>query len=666
MNRIKDKILIVDDEEIVRESIGAILEDAGYSIQLACNGKEGMEQLNDHEPDLLISDLTMPVIDGFQLLEHAVHIYPQMPVIVISGAGAVEQAVKAVHKGAWDYLVKPVIDMDALIHSVQKAIERSHLIKENTRHQHQLEELVESRTHELKGAYKELQTAHNSLSKKENYYRKLLERSNDIITVMGPDGTVRYQSPSVKRILGYEAGTLTGSPYTENMHNDDKMRFNETIRQIRTEQQSEATVVFRFRDSQNAWRTIESIIRNLSDDDSINSILMNSRDITERCRLESQLRHAQKMEAIGALAGGVAHDFNNILQAIQGFSDLALTKIDPGSQAHMFLEQVLIAGERAGELIKQILTFSRPNEQERKNLKMQPIIKETLKFLRSSLPSTIKISENIETDCPSVYADPTQIHQIIMNLSTNAFHPMQENGGTLKVSLKSENIHPSSHISPQGLYLHLTIADTGYGMPTEVREHIFEPFFTTKGPGEGTGLGLATTHGIVREYGGHITVNSAPGEGTKFDIYLPAIQEQEEEETATPDMPEELKRGTESIMFVDDEVTLTELAKNLLSDLGYQISAFTDSTKALKTFQSNPDSCDILITDYTMPDIRGDELIAETRKIKPDIPVILCSGFRDQLDQKDLEDINVNCFLNKPFTTKEITEAVRRCLDRCS
>jgi len=388
-------------------------------------------------------------------------------------------------------------------------------------------------------------------------------------------------------------------------------------------------------------------------------------DVTERKRLESQLRQSQKMEAMGTLAGGIAHDFNNILSSVIGYTEIALDDVPQGSVLHSNLQEVFQAGCRARGLVKQIIAFSRQSDLEKKALEISPLVKETLKFLRASIPTTIDIRENMETDLNPVMTDPTQINQILMNLCTNAAHAMQEKGGTLEVGLDNVMLADSdfksrhSDMNP-GPYLKLSISDTGHGMSPNVLERIFDPYFTTKEMGEGTGLGLAVVHGIVKALDGTVTVYSERGKGSTFNVYLPAITSDVEPEF---NAVESIPTGNERILFIDDEQPIVNLAKQVMERLGYDVVTKTDSIEALRLIQTNPAEFDLVITDLTMPNMAGDALAQEIMRIRPDIPIILCTGFSKRISEEKAKDLGIRAFINKPILKPEIAETIRKVLD---
>lgn len=386
----------------------------------------------------------------------------------------------------------------------------------------------------------------------------------------------------------------------------------------------------------------------------------------ERHNLEALLQQAQKMEAIGTLAGGIAHDFNNILSPILIHAELAQLDLPPHSSVHQNLDEILKAGKRAKSLVLQILAFSRQGKQERILLKIGTVIAEALKLLRALLPTTIEIDQDINgVESDTVLADPTQIHQILMNLSTNAAHAMRENGGILKVTLSEEHLDSASesaspYLKP-GAYLRLTVSDTGCGMDQELIKKIFVPYFTTKEPGEGTGLGLAVVHGIVKSYGGAIRVDSEPGRGTEFVIYLPRV---ESGGVLKTDHSRLLPGGNESVLLVDDEKEMIDAVQAMLERLGYRVTARTSSIEALEVFRSKPGEFDLVITDQTMPNMTGENLAKELLALSPEIPIVLCTGFSESFNEWKAKSLGVRAYLMKPILMNEMATVIRNVLEK--
>ncbi len=388
-------------------------------------------------------------------------------------------------------------------------------------------------------------------------------------------------------------------------------------------------------------------------------------EMTERTRMEEQLRQAQKMEAIGTLAGGIAHDFNNILAAIIGFTEMVLDDVSDNPFVQQRMERVLKAGLRGRDLVRQILTFSRRSDEEKKALHLSPLIQETFKLLRASIPTTIEMKLDLDTNRDLAYADPSQIQQIIMNLCTNASHAMREKGGTLEVSLRAITIDtgellPEPDMAP-GEYLVLSVRDTGLGMDDRVMKRIFEPFFTTKEKGQGTGLGLSVVYGIVKSHKGGIRVSSRPGQGSVFSVYLPAARAEAEVERETVSW-DTLPTGTERILLVDDEEPIVELGQGVLRRLGYTVVAKRSGREALETFRKDG-AFDLVITDQTMPEMTGVMLAAELLKLRPDLPVILCTGYSESVSRETAQEVGIREFLMKPLSKRELAGAVRRALE---
>lgn len=384
----------------------------------------------------------------------------------------------------------------------------------------------------------------------------------------------------------------------------------------------------------------------------------------ERRKLERQLYESQKMQAIGTLAGGIAHDFNNILGAIIGYAEMATCQPDP-KKLQRYMDQILSASMRAKDLVSQILTFSRHSEHDKKPMDVRIIAKETLKLLRSTMPVSIEIRQSIENIPYTINGDPTQMHQIIMNICTNAAHAMGERGGILDFSLTRETLSLSQADDLQlkpGEYVRLTISDDGCGIEPAVIDRIFDPFFTTKKIGEGTGLGLAVVYGIVKNHDGHVRVRSEPGCGASFDIYLPQLEGNHAAVSEAADM-EPIAGGRERILFVDDEKPLVDLARRNLSALGYCVTACSDSQEALTLFQSDPDGFDLIITDMTMPKISGSELTRQITCLRPAQPIILCTGFSEYINPEKATQMGIKDFILKPLSRKTLASAVRKALD---
>jgi PAS domain S-box-containing protein len=400
------------------------------------------------------------------------------------------------------------------------------------------------------------------------------------------------------------------------------------------------------------------------------AIISTVRDITDRKRiekerlaLEAQLQQAQKMESIGTLAGGIAHDFNNILGIILGNAELAMDDVPEWNPAKFNLKEIRTASLRAKDVVRQLLSFARKTRLEKKPTNIAPIIKESLKLLRSSIPTSIDFHRNIPVDVDTILADPTQINQVLINLCTNANHAMPD-GGIIDVTLKNVALDKNAtgqypDLNP-GRYVNLTVSDTGHGISKEDIDRIFDPYFTTKDVGKGTGMGLAVVHSIVKEHNGVMTVKSELGKGTTFNIFFPAVEKEAVIETKTD---EKLPMGNEKILFIDDEQSIVTIAKQMLERLGYEVDAKMSSIEALELFRSRPAQFDLVITDLTMPKMTGDKLVREILTIRPDIPIILCTGFSEKIDEKIAKEMGAAGYIEKPIDQHDFAFNVRKVLD---
>jgi PAS domain S-box-containing protein len=642
------RLLTIDDEEPIRRSIRAFFEDQGWEFWEAADGETGLSVFREKDPDVVLVDLRMPGRSGLEVIDTLAGEAPETPVVVLSGTGAVADAIEAIRRGAWDYVSKPIVDMAALEHVVEGVLERARLRAEVRQYHEHLEEEVTRRTLELRES--------------EEKYRTVVENSNDAVFI-AQDGVVKFPNTKALDLTGYSADELARMPFPDLIHPDDREMVVERHRRRLTGEDLPTNYSFRIvrKDGNELWGQLNAVLIAW---DGRPATLNVVRDFTEQRRLEAQLQQAQKMEAIGTLAGGIAHDFNNILTPIIVRTEIALLDVPPGNPIRNHLEQVLIAAERAGELVRQILTFSRQGEQKRNPLRMGLIIKEALKFLRSSLPTTIEIHQEITCEA-AVMVDPTEIHQVIMNLCTNAAHAMRRKGGLLDVRLDETVLGPDAPGWVPGLnagpYQRLSVRDTGTGMESWMLEKIFDPYFTTKDKGEGTGLGLAVVHGIVASLGGTICVESRPGEGSLFTVFIPAIAT-----TVLPEAPkpEALLQGCgERVLLVDDEEGMLEAITAMLRKLGYEVDFRTDPREALDVFRANPERYDAVITDQTMPGITGAELAAQILHIRPDIPIILCTGYSELVTDERAKALGIREFVMKPIVMREMARTIRRALE---
>ncbi len=529
------RVLVVDDMLKNIQVIGTMLREQGYMVSIAQNGEEALKLCEKEMPDLILLDIMMPGMDGFEVCRKlkADETTKNIPVIFLTGLTGMENKIHGFNIGVVDYVTKP----------------------------------VES--------------------------KELLARINTHLTVS-----------CLQRELA-EA--------------------NEKLEE---------------------------------------KVLLRTRELAQ---MDEALRHAQKMEAIGTLAGGIAHDFNNVLNVILGYSELLEHDLPDGSNNKNFAEAIRSAALRAADLIRQILTFSKQQEHEQLPTKLHHTLKEVIKFLGGSLPATIELNQKISLDCPYVLADPTQIHQITMNLCANAYHAMRETGGTLEIVLDKINIDTEESLwhpdLTEGEYVRIAIKDSGHGMDKETIQRIFEPYFTTKPIDEGTGLGLATVHGIVNSHRGAIEVVSELNKGSTFTVYLPVLEIEATSEITklkSEDFPDLNGR----VLFVDNAQTNVILGKILLDKLGCKVVGLRNSQKALDTFRQNPEDFDLVIADQTMPHLTGYELSKLLLDIRPDIPIIMITGHSDIVDEQKAKAIGIREFLMKPLNIETLAKTIQCVLEK--
>ena len=488
-------------------------------------------------------------------------------------------------------------------------------------------------------------------------------QASEAIIITSPDGIITFANPAFESITGYLSNETVGqNPRILKSGRHDQAFYAKLWNTVLSGQRWSGRIVNRRKDGR--LYTAECSISPVKDQNGhIVNFVWVTRDITTELQLEEKLSHAQKMEAIGTLAGGIAHDFNNILVAITGYTEMAMDDNPPEVRNHC-LQNALKGAERAKNLVRQILTFSRQTGQERKPLDMKPLLKEAVKFLRASIPATIEIQQSMTNDPCNILADPTQMHQIIMNLCTNAVHAMKKAGGILKVELVAlegtdGEILPHPDLKP-GPYVRLTVSDTGHGIEPAYMERIFDPFFTTKTELEGTGLGLSVVYGIVKSHDGFINVYSEVEKGTRVNVYLPGIIH---ETPASEIIPVRVAGGKERILFVDDEEPIVDLGTRILLSLGYEVTGTASSGKALELFRAGSEAFDLVMTDMTLPKMTGIELSREILQIRPDIPIILWSGIREADTEEQARSLGIRAYCMKPMTRRELARVIRSVLD---
>jgi PAS domain S-box-containing protein len=513
--------------------------------------------------------------------------------------------------------------------------------------------------------------AEEALKESEQKYRELVQYANSIILRWGPDGKLKFLNDFALQFFGYSESEIIGKnvigkiiPENESTGRDLVFMINDITENPEKYKSNENENICS--DGKRVW--ISWTNKPIKDKNGqLVEILSVGNDITERKRMEEVLQQSQKIEAIGTLAGGIAHDFNNILGGIIGYTELSLECTAQNSPVQNYLDEILKSSTRAKNLIKQILTFSRKSQEERKPILMSAIVEEVTKLLRSTIPTTIEMRQDLHDAAIMVNADPTQMHQIVMNLCTNATHAMQETGGVLEIDLSPVVLSQRDAVRYHGLkpgpYIKLKISDTGTGIDVKNLPRIFEPFFTTKEKEKGTGMGLAVVHGIVKDYDGDLFVETQSGKGTVFTILLPqTIAELDTVENVSANAQPE--SGSESILLVDDEIMLMEIGKMILESLGYTVTAKNSSIEALETFQQTPDKFDMVITDQTMPHMTGYDLAKRILEIKPTVPVILCTGYSNTVTPEKAEAEGIKALIYKPVSKNELAATVREVLDK--
>ena len=492
-----------------------------------------------------------------------------------------------------------------------------------------------------------------------------VDQASELIFITDTEGIIQYVNPSFEKITGYTRAEVLGrKPSLLRSGKHDAAFYAGMWSTIARGAVWKGRVVNRKKDG--TLYEEEATITPIRDQaDRIVSYVAVKRDVTREVTLKKQLRQAQKMEAIGTLAGGIAHDFNNILAAIIGYTELVRMDLVEGTALMANINKVLSASYRARDLVAQILAFSRQTEQELKPVSISAIVKEALKLLRASLPATIEIRQRLLMEPATILADATQIHQVLMNICTNAGHAMRLTGGVLEVYLgeprdEFEPPLPLQHLAADH-YLCLAIRDTGHGMPPEVLERIFDPYFTTKKKEEGTGLGLSVVHGIVTSHNGHITVDSAPDQGTVFKIYFPFIPVKVFDHQKT--MADRLPGGQERVLLIDDEVDIVHVNRQMLERLGYRVSAYSDSREAVVVFEADPHAVDLVITDMTMPGLTGDQVVRAVHDRRPDLPIIMCTGFSENITPEKAQALGARKLMMKPLLVGDLARTIRELLD---
>ncbi|MCX5865172.1 MAG: response regulator [Deltaproteobacteria bacterium] len=668
------RVLLVEDSEDDAALVVRALSKGGFSpsYERVDTAAAMAACLARQEWDLILSDYAMPRFNGLAALELMQEKGLDLPFILVSGAVGEETAVEIMRAGACDYVMKDKLARlaPAVIRGVREA--------KNRKAAREADRAIDTLVRGMVGT-----TGTECFDRIIEGLCDWLGADYGLVGVLG-DGKVQtlsfFGQGEKQENFSYP---LAGTP-CEGIVQEVFKGYPKNLRRLFPEDKdlekmgAESCVGILLRDVQqkalgvlNIFSTREMLpTARLPEIMEIVAVkaaaeIERFREEEERRTLEAQLRQAQKMEAIGTLAGGIAHDFNNILAAILGYTELAKHGMIPESEPDHCLGEVLKATYRAKELVQQILAFSRKGEQEIKPMRIQCVVKEALKLLRASIPASIEIQQRIAPDCRPILADPTRIHQIILNLCTNASHAMEAKGGTLSVLLENTALG-EEEARIQGLaagdYVLLVVSDTGHGMGKEVLDHIFEPYFTTKEQGKGAGMGLAIVHGLVKASGGRISVASTVGQGTTFRVLFPQVLDKAGEE-APVKIPAASELGSERIFVIDDEQIIVAMEKLALERLGYQVRLFSDSEEALAAFRADPMACDLVVTDQTMPHLSGMDLAKAFLAIRPDLPIILSTGYSSQASAEDAALAGIRRFIMKPVNIADLAGAIREILD---
>ena len=643
------RILHLEDEPDFSDLVRTLLERDGFKVDLRLvdNLADFQAALTTGTFDAVLADYMLPTCNGIQALATARAKIPETPFLLVSGTIGEQAAIESLKSGATDYVLK--LWPERLVPAIRRAVQEA----EERRQRKQFE---------------------TELFRREKYFRTLTENALDIVTVLNREGIYLYNSPSLQRVLGYAPENLIGKNAFTLVHPEDLARTQEIFGQAIKDPHTPVQVEFRFRHQDGSWRYLEAVGQSHVEDPAIAGVVINSRDISDRKQAEAelresemQLRQAQKMEAIGQLAGGVAHDFNNILTVIHGHASLLMAKAKLSGDNARSAQQIAQAAERASALTRQLLTFSRRQMIQPRPLDLNEVVLNLAKMVGRILGEDIALQLQYLPEPAVVLADPGMLDQVLLNLVVNAREAMPK-GGSLQIAVERVQVdarqlahHPGAR---SGAFLCLAVSDTGCGISAENLRHIFEPFFTTKELGRGTGLGLATAYGIIKQHQGWIEVESQVGRGTGVRVFLaPAAQTVPLPEPAAPDKT--VRGGKETILVVEDEAPVRELVCNLLAGFGYTVVQAESGSKALEQWEKSRDRIDLLMTDLVMPDrMSGRELAERLWAERPALKVIFTSGYHADIVGKDLARPRRGLsYLQKPYEPAKLAVAVRDCLD---
>ena len=645
-----DRILIVDDEPRIRDSLKLLLDGHGYEVYTVSSGLEAQDVLSVYRFDLALIDMVMPDLTGHELMELIHEKNPETMVVIITGHASLDSAIGALRRGAYDYLRKP-FEFEELLATVRNALKHKKLKSEK--------EIINGK-----------------LELSEERYRYLVQNSPDIIYTLDEKGHFTFISQAVERMLGYDPQQLIGKPYTDIIYEEDLDRANWFFNERRTGERAAMGLQLRlkaangndtFKACEIRQLTIELKSTGMYDKpvkEAQKTYLGThgvARDISERKRLESQLQQAQKMEAVGTLAGGIAHDFNNLLMGIQGYTSLMLLKIDSNHPHYQKLKSVEQYIESGAELTKQLLGFARGGKYDVKPVDINQLVEKTVNMFGRT-KKEIVISAQYDQGLWAVEVDQGQMEQVLLNLFVNAWQAMPGGG---ELSLETKNVSlDAQDVQPYGLtpgpYVQIDVNDSGLGMDEKTQRRIFEPFFTTKEMGRGTGLGLASAYGIVKNHNGILEVKSKIGQGSTFTIYLPATRKEVTHEVGPNG---KILRGPETVLLVDDENMIIEVGAEILEALGYEVFTARSGSEAVDIFEANKDRIDIVVLDMIMPGLGGGDAFDQLREIKPDVKVLLSTGYSLKGEASEILKRGCNGFIQKPFNIKKLSHKLREILD---
>ena len=679
MNKIK--ILIAEDNENSRILLESLLDANGYLVNSAENGRVALESALNDTPDMIISDIMMPEMDGYALCKKikADPVLKKIPFIFYTATfTSAEDKKLAEDIGVSRFIIKPAeVDKfleeieEVLLEHAQNGLNHGEPVMEEVEIEKEYSEVL---ARKLEKKVAELEEEKIRLKHSENKYRCLVEALRDdyVFFTHTPDLMFSYVSPSMESVLGYDVTEFRNGFINFLTNNSINANILDILENSVLGDKQEPYEIEIFHKN-GTIRRLEITEQPIFDDNGrLEAVEGIAHDITERVRSQVQLaralegvQHSEKVKALGTLAGGIAHDFNNILTPIIGYSEITVMDLDDRPRLKANLKEVLAATARAKELVNQILTFSRQSEDTRKVIYPQTVVTEALKLIRASVPSTIKIKAELCECCKEVMANPTQLHQIMMNLCTNAYHAMKDTGGDLKIIVDSYEFEKDTVIRyvkvKKGEYVRIVVEDSGVGINDETMKKIFDPYFTTKPQGEGTGLGLSVVHGIVTSHEGLIDVESEEGKGTRFTIYLPVYRMQKSRSAFSN--IEEIMGGHEKILFVDDEEVIGRIVKKQLESLGYQVVYAHSGDEAVHVFDDSTGNFDLVLTDFSMPDMTGLELSKELIARKPDLNVIMCSGISSDDIGDKAAAAGIKKYLMKPVRRRELALAIRNTLD---